>query len=67
VTGPPRLAGALRAALLGALVLTGCGAGWTVADIGSLLTKDFGGAWLPESKQELTRLLQVITSAAPLS
>jgi len=39
-------------------------ASWTVADLGSLLTKDFGGAWLPESKQELARLLQVIRSAA---
>ena len=38
-------------------------ASWTVADLGSLLTKDFGGAWLPESKQELARLLQVIRSA----
>jgi len=39
-------------------------ASWTVADIGTLLTKDFGGAWLPESKQELARLFQVIRSAA---
>jgi hypothetical protein len=39
-------------------------ANWTVADIGSLLTKDFGGAWMPESKQELVRLFQVIRSAA---
>lgn len=39
-------------------------ASWTVADIGSLLTRDFGGAWMPESKQELTRLFQVIKSAA---
>ena len=39
-------------------------ASWTVADIGSLLTKDFGGAWMPESRQELTRLFQVIRSAA---
>jgi hypothetical protein len=39
-------------------------ASWSVADIGSLLTKDFGGAWMPESKQELARLFQVIRSAA---
>ena len=39
-------------------------ASWTVADIGTLLTKDFGGAWLPESKQELARLFQVIRTAA---
>ena len=39
-------------------------ASWTVADIGSLLTRDFGGAWMPESKQELARLFQVIRSAA---
>jgi hypothetical protein len=39
-------------------------ASWTVADIGSLLTKDFGGAWMPESKQELARLFQVIRSVA---
>ncbi len=39
-------------------------ASWTVADIGTLLTKDFGGAWLPESKQELAQLFQVIRSAA---
>ena len=39
-------------------------ASWTVADIGSLLTKDFGGAWMPESKQELTRLFQVIRSGS---
>jgi len=39
-------------------------ASWTVADIGSLLTKDFGGAWRPDSKQELARLFQVIRSAA---
>jgi hypothetical protein len=39
-------------------------ASWTVADIRVLLTSDFGGAWMPESKQELTRLFQVIRSAA---
>ena len=39
-------------------------AGWTVAEIGALLTKDFGGAWMPESKQELARLYQIIRSAA---
>jgi hypothetical protein len=38
-------------------------ASWTVADIGTLLTTDFGGGWMPESKQELARLLQVIKSA----
>ena len=37
-------------------------ANWTVAEIGALLTKDFGGAWLPESKQELGRLHQIIRS-----
>jgi hypothetical protein len=39
-------------------------AGWTIADIGFLLTSDFGGAWMPRSKQELTRLAQVIRAAA---
>ena len=39
-------------------------ASWTVADIGALLTKDFGGAWSPGSKQELARLFQLIRSAA---
>ena len=38
-------------------------ANWTVAEIGSLLTTDFGGAWMPGSKQELAKLLQVIRSA----
>jgi hypothetical protein len=38
-------------------------ASWTVADIGVMLTRDFGGAWMPESKQELARLFQVIRSA----
>ena len=39
-------------------------ANWTVADIGSLLTRDFGGAWMSDSKQDLARLFQVIRSAA---
>jgi hypothetical protein len=39
-------------------------ASWTVADIGALLTSDLGGAWLPASKHELARLLQVIRAAA---
>ena len=39
-------------------------ANWTVAEIGSLLTKDLGGAWMPESKREMARLFQVIKSAA---
>ena len=39
-------------------------ANWTVAEIGVLLTKDFGGAWTPESKQELARLFHAITPAA---
>jgi hypothetical protein len=37
---------------------------WTVDDIGLMLTKDLGGAWMPESKQELARLFQLIRSAA---
>ena len=37
-------------------------ANWTVAEIGALLTNDFGGAWTPESKQELARLFQIIRS-----
>jgi hypothetical protein len=39
-------------------------AGCTGADIGSRLTKGLGGAWMPESKQELARLFQVIRAAA---
>jgi hypothetical protein len=39
-------------------------ASWTVADIGVLLTRDFGSAWMPGSKQELTRLFQIIRAAA---
>jgi len=38
-------------------------ADWTVAEIGVLLTRDFGGAWMPGSKRELAQLLQVIRSA----
>jgi len=39
-------------------------ASWTIAEIGLLLTRDFGGAWMPASKQELASLFQVIRSAA---
>jgi hypothetical protein len=37
---------------------------WTVGEIRTLLTKDFGGAWLPESRQDMTRLFQIIRSSS---
>jgi hypothetical protein len=38
-------------------------ANWTVGEIASFLTKDLGGAWMPESKRELAQLFQVLKSA----
>jgi hypothetical protein len=38
-------------------------ANWTVGEVASLLTKDLGGAWMPESKRELAQLFQVLKSA----
>jgi hypothetical protein len=38
-------------------------ADWTVAEVASLLTKDLGGAWRPQSKRELAQLFQILKSA----
>ena len=38
-------------------------ANWTVGEISAFLTKDLGGAWVPQSKRELVQLFQVLKSA----
>jgi hypothetical protein len=38
-------------------------ANWTVGEISAFLTKDLGGAWVPQSKRELAQLFQVLKSA----
>ena len=38
-------------------------ANWTVGEVASFLTKDLGGAWMPQSKRELGQLFQILKSA----
>ena len=38
-------------------------ANWTVGEISAFLTKDLGGAWMPQSKRELAQVFQVLKAA----